>query len=134
MTTYEFYTGTYYGDMLTAENFEKWESRACDLLNFITNNTITDAVLGEYSDNIQKAVCSIAELLFSVDKVKNSGNGAGVKSMSSGGESITYSEVKSEYVQAASDPQITTRLAYERCRMYLTGTGLLYGGIDARVL
>ena len=92
-TTYEFYKDEYYGDSIEESLFPKWESRATDRLDELTYGNITADALEEYSEKIQKATCALADLLYKIDYKTNHANdtnGGNVKSMSSGGQSISF--------------------------------------------
>ena len=133
LTTYQFYTGTYYGDSVSEADFPKWLSRATDELNFLTNGNITEDALTEFNTEVQKAVCALMDVLFKVDKLSNASDAgtdeANIKSKSSGSESISYGSVDSAYRLAVGDVKAKRSLEFEAIRPYLTNTGLLYWGI-----
>lgn len=132
MTTYDFYTKTYYGDSIDESLFPKWESRAEDKLNMLTCGNITEKALKEYNLPIQKSVCALADLLFELDKATKTATAkdeSNVKSKSSGGESITYAENQTLVGKVLSDKAAQNRLVYDIVAEYLTGTGLLYAGV-----
>ena len=131
LTTYEFYTKTYYGDTIDESSFPKWESRAEDKLNSITSGNITAEAIEEYNLQIEKAVCALADLLYEIDKATRNATAkdeSNVKSRSSGNESITYAEAETLVTKVLSDKQAQDRLMYDTVAEYLTGTGLLYAG------
>lgn len=132
MTTYNFYTRKYFGDIVPEDSFEKWESRAVDELNYITGNKIE--TVEEYPENIQKAVCALVDVMYQIDmEMKHSGtneDGTGkvVKSKSSGNESISYEVQNSLFTTVLTNTKAQGKLKYEAVRPYLSGTGLLYMG------
>jgi hypothetical protein len=132
LTTYEFYTDTYYGDTVSETDFPKWLSKATDMLDFLTYGNINDVSIVGFEVKVQKAVCALMDEMFKVEQAKDNtvtGEYAGnVKSRSSGGESITYNDVQTVYTKAISDEKAKQTLFYDTVREYLTGTGLLYAG------
>ena len=131
-TTYEFYKDEYYGDSIEESLFPKWESRATDRLDELTYGNITADALEEYSEKIQKAVCALADLLYKIDFKTNHANdksGGNVKSMSSGGQSISFGSNETLVDKVLNDKVAQNRLCYDTVCEYLSGTGLLYAGI-----
>ena len=131
-TTYEFYKDEYYGDSIEESLFPKWESRATDRLDELTYGNITADALEEYSEKIQKAVCALADLLYKIDfktNHANDTNGGNVKSMSSGGQSISFGSNETLVDKVLNDKVAQNRLCYDTVCEYLSGTGLLYAGI-----
>lgn len=131
-TTYEFYQNEYYGDSIEESLFPKWESRATDRLDELTYGNITADALEEYSEKIQKAVCALADLLYKIDfktNHANDTNGGNVKSMSSGGQSISFGSNETLVDKVLNDKVAQNRLCYDTVCEYLSGTGLLYAGI-----
>ena len=131
-TTYEFYKDEYYGDSIEESLFPKWEGRATDRLDELTYGNITEDVLEEYNEKIQKAVCALADLLYKIDfktNHANDTNGGNVKSMSSGGQSISFGSNETLVDKVLNDKVAQNRLCYDTVREYLSGTGLLYAGV-----
>ena len=131
-TTYEFYKDEYYGDSIEESLFPKWESRATDRLDELTYGNITADALEEYSEKIQKAVCALADLLYKIDfktNHANDTNGGNVKSMSSGGQSISFGSNETLVDKVLNDKVAQNRLCYDTVCEYLSGTGLLYAGV-----
>ena len=131
-TTYEFYKDEYYGDSIEESLFPKWESRATDRLDELTYGNITADALEEYSEKIQKATCALADLLYKIDYKTNHANdtkGGNVKSMSSGGQSISFGSNETLVDKVLNDKVAQNRLCYDTVCEYLSGTGLLYAGV-----
>lgn len=131
-TTYEFYKDEYYGDSIEESLFPKWEGRATDRLDELTYGNITEDVLEEYGEKIQKSVCALADLLYKIDfktNHANDTNGGNVKSMSSGGQSISFGSNETLVDKVLNDKVAQNRLCYDTVCEYLSGTGLLYAGI-----
>ena len=130
--TYEFYKDEYYGDSIEESLFPKWESRATDRLDELTYGNITADALEEYSEKIQKATCALADLLYKIDYKTNHANdtnGGNVKSMSSGGQSISFGSNETLIDKVLNDKVAQNRLCYDTVCEYLSGTGLLYAGV-----
>jgi len=131
-TTYEFYTTTYYGSTIPSADFSMWLSRATDELNYLTFNRITDEVLTEFSVEIQKATCTIMDLLFQIDDATqkaNSTDDSNVKSKSSGNESITFVNNSTVISTVLADQKAQYSLMRNSITKYLVKTELLYPGV-----
>lgn len=132
-TTYEFYRNKYYGDSVEESLFPKWNERASEKLDFLTYGNIDDHALKQYEEKIQKATCALADLLYKIDFKTSHANDAktgNVKSMSSGGQSISFGSNETIVDKVLNDKVAQNRLCYDTVCEYLTGTGLLYAGVD----
>lgn len=130
-TTYDFYTDEYYGDTVPEPLFEKWQQKASDKLNYLCFGHITQEDVERYGTEIQKATCSLMDVLFNLDYAKVNANNpekGNVKSMSSGGQSISFGSNETEYTLAMSDPDKQYNLMVNAVSEHLYGTGLLYAG------
>lgn len=147
-----FYQDEYFGDLLTEDNAAKWLERASDWLDVLTRGRLTFAfpTVSGHIAKVKKAVCAMAEALFSVDEqrkalmVQKAADGSykgTVASISSGKESITYlsgssATSSSVYAAAAADSEAETKLVLDTAVMYLAGIpdangiNLLYAGGD----
>lgn len=131
-TTYTFYKENYYGDSIAESSFPMWNEKASDKLNWLCNGGITESELSSHGTEIQKATCAIADLLYQIDfKKKNShdSTNGNVKSMSSGGQSITFGANETALDVALSDDKALTRMLYDVASEYLYTTDLLYMGV-----
>nr|DAG60651.1 MAG TPA: Head Tail Connector Protein [Caudoviricetes sp.] len=131
-TTFEFYESKYYGDSIEESLFPKWESRASDKLNQLTCGHINEDTLKEFDERIQKATCALADLLYQIDfKTSHASDekGGNVKSMSSGGRSISFGTNETLIDKVLNDKVAQNRLCYDTVCEYLSGTGLLYAGV-----
>lgn len=131
-TTFEFYESKYYGDSIEESLFPKWESRASDKLNQLTYGHINEDTLKEFDEHIQKATCVLADLLYQIDfKTSHASDekGGNVKSMSSGGRSISFGTNETLIDKVLNDKAAQNRLCYDTVCEYLAGTGLLYAGV-----
>lgn len=132
LTTYEFYKDTYYGETIEESAFPKWLSRATDKLMHLTYGNITDESRVVYDVQIRKAVCALMDLMFQLKKAEEAANTkdkSNVKSMSSGSESVTYTEHETVILKVLADKTAQDRLMYATVAEYLANTGLLYAGV-----
>lgn len=146
---YDFYSGVYFGELSRADGIEKWLEQASDELDIFTFGRLMDAFPTEatHVTKVRKAVCAIADALYQVDahrkaatpqsREDGSFHGA-VSSVTSGGESISYSSVASGgsvYADAAASREKEFELVRGLVYKYLsnipdaTGTNLLYAGV-----
>nr|DAE13812.1 MAG TPA: Head Tail Connector Protein [Siphoviridae sp. ctLNL10] len=133
MTTYDFYTGKYYGDIIPEVDFTRYESRAVDDLNDFTFGRLKGKA--EYTDKEQKAVCALAEINYQISVAEKAtgitASGGGIiKSMSSGGESVSYDVGNNMIYSVLNSNREQSKLKYNAAARYLRGTGLLYAGVD----
>ena len=131
-TTYGFYKEKYYGDSIEESLFPKWEDRAADKLDQMTDGHINDATKTEFDERIQKATCALADLLYQIDYKTahaNDPKNGNIKSMSSGGQSISFGSNETAVDKALGDKAAQNRLCYDAVCEYLSGTGLLYAGV-----
>ena len=131
-TTFEFYESKYYGDSIKESSFPKWEDRATMKLDQLTYGHIDDAAKEEFDEQIQKATCALADLLYQIDyKTTHASDekGGNVKSMSSGGRSVSFGTNETLVDKVLNDKAAQNRLCYDTVCEYLSGTGLLYAGV-----
>lgn len=131
-TSYKFYTEEYYGDSIEESLFPKWNDRASEKLDVLTCGNITEGVLKEFDKKIQKATCALADLLYQIDfKTSHASDekGGNVKSMSSGGRSISFGTNETLIDKVLNDKGAQSWLCYDTVCEYLSGTGLLYAGV-----
>lgn len=101
LTTYEFYSGTYNGEM-TAEAFGKVLPRASALVDRMTLYTATD------TEDVQLATCAAADVFYiEKDRLQS----AGIASESNDGYSVTYA--------SGSVEDAVTQRAIAAARTYL---------------
>lgn len=106
---YDFYTDSYYGNVVPETDFPRLAERASDFVDTMTFDRLVDGLPeNERSQKrIKKAVCSLTELMYQIELAeKNAANAAAsgtstttgsggsttgiVTSVSSGSESISY--------------------------------------------
>ena len=131
-TTYDFYSKKYYGNSIGESLFPKWNDRASTKLDQLTFGNINEDTVKEYDKQIQKATCALADLLYQIDYKTAHANdeaGANVKSMSSGGRSISFGSNETLVDKVIGDKAAQNRLSYDTACEYMAGTGLLYAGV-----
>ena len=132
-TTFAFYTGTYYGDSVDESLFPKYLAKATDKLNYLTFGNITEDTLTTYSSQVSKATCALIDTLYGIDQsIKNatSTEGSNVKSMSSGGRSVTFGDNSTTFDKAMSSTADQISLMVSSIEPYLSETGLMYAGVN----
>lgn len=105
---YDFYTESYYGNVVPEADFERMAGKASDFIDVMTFDRLVDGLPADKRSQkrIKKAVCSLAELMYQIELAeKNAINQATAKltdtnvgnistgivtSVSSGSESISY--------------------------------------------
>lgn len=149
-TDYSFYTETYHGNVLTADNAGRWLDCASDEIDHITFLRLTEAfpTVEAHAIRVKKAVCAVADALFQVDEQRKAisaqaqedGTYRGaIASVSSGRESISYAVTSasgaSAFAAAAANVQAYNALIYDIAARYIAnvpdanGTNLLYAGV-----
>ena len=132
-TAFEFYRDSYYGDSIEESLFPKWEDRASMKLDQLTYGNINVETQAEFDEKIQKATCALADLLYQIDYKTvhaNDPKNGNVKSMSSGGQSISFGSNETLVDKVLGDKVAQNRLCYDAVCEYLSGTGLLYAGVE----
>ena len=117
---YNFYLNDYKGSVIPdAPNYDRAAVEASVFLDYVTHNRIkaeelTDAIMAK----VKLAQCAVADVCYrqAQDDVVNA-----VSSESVGNHSVTYA-AKANYKQRDIEK-------YSKARVYLHGTGLLYGGL-----
>lgn len=145
---YDFYTESYYDNVVPEADFDRLAARASDFVDLMTSDRLVDGLpTNERAQKrIKKAVCSLAELMYQIELAeKNAINQASanvtdinvgnistgvVTSVSSGSESISYATPQqkasgakewSAVYAAAGDVQKTNDLLYETALPLLMG-------------
>lgn len=115
---YPYYTESFAGTMLSAEDFPSLSAKAERYLDYVTHHRITEA-----TDAVKNAVCAAAEALYEVnrryDAVPN-----GIKSENTDGYSVTYTESDAREIRRQQDDAMLDAITQE-----LSGTNLLYQGV-----
>ena len=145
---YEFYTKSFFGNVVPESDFIRIAERASDFLDTLTFGRLTDGLPTpeKYQKRIKKAVCAVAEIYYQLDLAQNqalaaaSGASAAtdangtttgiITSKSSGSESISYATAQqigaaakewSAVYSAAGDTKAANRLLSDAAMPYLTG-------------
>lgn len=144
---FDFYIETYHGEC-SDDSIKRWLEMASDELDAFTFGRLMSAFPTEISHatKVKKAVCAIADALFQVDiqrkaaapqKQEDGSYHGAVSSISSGGESISYSKADSGsvYAEAAASKEKEFELVRGLAYKYLAGipdangVNLLYAGV-----
>lgn len=145
---YEFYTKSFFGNVVPESDFIRIAERASDFLDTLTFGRLTDGLPTpeKYQKRIKKAVCAVAEIYYQLDLAQKqalaaaSGASAAtdangtttgiITSKSSGSESISYATAQqigaaakewSAVYSAAGDTKAANRLLSDAAMPYLTG-------------
>lgn len=116
---YNFYTNDYKGSVIPdAPSYDRAAVDASAFLEYVTHNHIKD-LTDEMMVKVKLAQCAIADVCYKQiqDEVANV-----VSSESVGNHSVTYAVSRASYRQRELEK-------YSKARIYLRGTGLLYGGL-----
>jgi hypothetical protein len=145
---YEFYTKSFFGNVVPESDFIRFAERASDFLDTLTFDRLTDGLptSEKYQKRIKKAVCAVAEIYYQLDLAQKqalataSGASAAtdangittgiITSKSSGSESISYATAQqtgaaakewSAVYSAAGDTKAANRLLSDAAMPYLIG-------------
>lgn len=125
---YDWYKTKYYGNVIASDDFPRLAERASEKLDALTFYRLVDNFPSDerVSVKVKNAVCAMAELIGDAEKASANirSAGGGVKSVSSGSESITYADVNTSASVADFN-----KMLYAKVKEYLSGTGLLYAGM-----
>lgn len=90
---YEFYTSTYYGNVIAEEDFPRLAARASDYVYAYTQG-ISDKANGRDLEAVQKATCAVAEAMLDEEIMQASAfsGGQAVSSESVGSWSRSYAK------------------------------------------
>lgn len=141
---FDFYSNQYLGNRIRTETeFQRYALRASRFMDLFTFNQMIGNLPSDADALylIHSACCALADDIQELDSIRQktgSGSSAGgdyIKSMTSGGESITFGQ--SALTQAATGDQMAvSRYLNARAKTYLSGVSddqghcYLYGGLD----
>ncbi len=140
---YEFYKNTYKGNKISPEEFENLAERASDFLDYITRGRLENGVPSAEKDavKIRKACCAVADAYKSISAAEQSAQGmtgiagaGAIKSISSGGESLSFGDSAVSLALSKGRPGINNYL-FNEAKTYLSGvtddrgTAYLYWGL-----
>ena len=146
---YTYYVDEYYGDILTAQNADRWLTRASREIDGRTYGRLETAFpTNEYSiTRVKDAVCAVAEALCQIDLLQKASaatvneDGSArlpVTSISSGKESMSFGSSGSSFSAAANDTGTREKLIggivtdYLRSAVDANGISLLYAGKEGK--
>lgn len=115
---YDFYLNDYKGSVIPdAPNYDRAAVEASAFLDYVTHNHIKD-LTEEIMAKVKLAQCAIADVCYKQEKedVANV-----VSSESVGNHSVTYAAKVGNKQRELEK--------YSKAKIYLRGTGLLYGGL-----
>lgn len=146
---YDFYTESYYGNVVPETDFPRLAERASEFIDLMTSDRLVDGLpTNERSQKrIKKVVCSLAELMYQIELAEKNATNAAVSgtstvigsggsitgivtSVSSGSESISYATPQqigasakewSAVYAAAGDAQKTNGLLLKTALPLLMG-------------
>ena len=133
---YSFYTDVYLGNIIPSADFNRVAKRASDIIDVFTSNRITQDVIADTNTytQIKNANCALAEQIYYDEQNASIGCGgssnANIKSIKAGEETITYNSQSSSAKTAFQIQKDKYQTALSVISTYLSGTGLLYMGID----
>ena len=117
---YNFYINDYKGSVIPdAPNYDRAAVEAKAYLAYVTHNHITEDLPEVVLTKVKMAQCAIADVCY---KREQDESAKVISSESVGNHSVSYSVSKVDYRQRE-------REKYSQAKMYLHGTGLLYGGM-----
>lgn len=145
---YEFYTKSFFGNVVPESDFMRLAERASDFIDTLTFDRLTGGLPTpeKYQKRIKKAVCAVAEIYYQLDLAQKqalaAASGAStvtdangtttgiITSKSAGSESISYATAQqtgaaakewSAAYSAAGDTKATNKLLCDAAIPYLTG-------------
>ena len=128
---YEYYQSKFYGTLIPISDFNKKALEASSKVNYYTVGNIDSKNI---PTQVKNATCSIAELLYTQEKLKSSltnqnADNKQIASETLGPRSITYLNNNSEISkQILSDSDLNKKIR-NICHEYLDDTGLMYRGV-----
>ena len=116
---YTYYTHSWYGNVISAGDWNKYASRASDYIDYITMDKAK--TYNDTGDALKKACCAVAEQIAVSDSISTSMSVASLASETVGSHSVSYRS-EAEIITGA------TRAMLSVAQTYLLPTGLLYRG------
>ena len=121
---YSFYTGDYYGKLLSAEEFPEYATRADAWLSELTFGRYSSPDLSESQlKAVKMAECAVADLCYELQTEPVSDPSISKETV--GSHSVTYQ------TEAEAAAGLAARI-YDAAARYLMTTGLLYRGAILR--
>lgn len=120
---FEFYQKDYLGTLIKEEKaFARLSKRASECLDFFTFNRIDRE---NVSESVRLAVCSMAEVLFWIEKRKQDHDGREIASESNDGYSVSFASANEADMAVNSRTEL-----YLSAYKYLAYTGLMDFGVE----
>ena len=85
--TYQFYTETFFGGLIGADEFDGYVVKASAFLDRITFGRLT---VENVTDDVRAAACAVAEQMCRVQTLYDSTGGGSVASEKTGDQSVSY--------------------------------------------
>ena len=120
---YGYYTDSFAGSLVPAEEFAPLEREAERLLGYITNKRYLEVNDSATVTTIKNSICSAIEEAYEIDQ-QYVNIPAGVTSETTDGHSVTFAKV-----DQASIAQQRKKIMYDILTQDLFDTGLLYQGV-----
>lgn len=117
---YDFYLETYYGNVLSDEDFDRCAARASDYIDYITMGKAK--TYADPDDAVKKCCCALAEQYQGITAAKASIAAGELASETVGSHSVSYRS--GAEVSAALKSEL-----WDIALGYLLNTGLLYRGV-----
>ena len=114
--TYPFYTGTFHGSLIGADEFDGYIVKASAFLDSITFGRIIDV-----TEDISAAACAVAEQMQTIQTAYSDSSGGSVAAEKTGDESVNYNTAA--VVSPASSA--AKRSYYTAAQMYIKDKRLL---------
>lgn len=112
---YAYYTGSFYGNQIPQEAWNRCRKRAADYVDYITIGRATAHI--EDDDTVKDAICEIAEKYYAIEKIQAAAaNGQAVTSESVGSYHVTYADQGEAITKL--DQEIF-QIAFRRLRPYM---------------
>ncbi|SCX29599.1 hypothetical protein SAMN02910436_02487 [Ruminococcaceae bacterium P7] len=115
---YTFYTESFAGTKISAEEFPSLAAEAERFLDYVTQHRISEPI-----DVVKNAVCAAAEALLEVNQ-RYANLPGGIKSENTDGYSVTYTEADASEIRSQQQEAMLEAIMFE-----LSGTDLLYQGV-----
>lgn len=119
---YEFYKGSFCGNIIPEADFRKAITRAGWYIRQITFGRASndfEASYPEYAENIKMAACAAAEAFYQEEQRTKEHNGREVSSEENDGYSVTYASGSDDSMG------LVEKKAFQKAHSYLAYTGLL---------
>lgn len=130
---YQYYTGTYGGTEVTADEWLYYSNQAINRINYLTFNRASRE-FDQYTREVSNAICRVAELFKTHNTKLKATNESDLATLNRGVKSETVKSHSKTYEVSNADTQrklidANNQLIAKAVREYLLPTGLLYRGL-----